>query len=316
MILSLAPMESLTGHVFRQAHARHFGKLDRYFTPFLAPPRVGSNFGKRQLLELDPKVNEGLEVVPQILTNNPDEFVWAAHVLAEMGYTEVNLNCGCPSKTVVGKGKGSGMLRDPKALEDFLHDVCERSPIPVSVKTRIGVASDEEFDRILDVFCRCPIKELIVHPRVQRDFYRGKPRHDRYVQAIERVPFPVAYNGDVFSAEDLNALLDVCPQTRHVMLGRGLVADPSLARQISGEKPLDAHELKAFHDDLVAGYEAEMGSNAAFIMKEWWFYARHCFADFERVHRAVREVKSLDEYILAVEVVFKTMEFAESPEFR
>ena len=316
MIISLAPMEGLTGHVFRRVHARHFGKLDRYYTPFLAPPRVGSHFGKRHAAELDPSNNDGLNVVPQLLTNNVDEFVWAADLVSQMGYAQINLNVGCPSKTVVGKGKGSGMLRDIAALKSFLVEVCGRSPIPVSVKTRLGIASDNEFDAVLEAYCDCPLAELIVHPRVQKDFYRGEPRLAPYRNVLEKAPFPIAFNGDIYSVEDCRNLLAVCPQTAHVMIGRGILANPALAREIQGGEGLKPAELRSFHDELAEEYEREMGNNAAFIMKEWWFYAKSCFAKPDTVHRMVREVTSLNEYKTAVEAVFKTMKFAEHPRFK
>ena len=169
-------MKGITGHTFRRVHAECFGALDRYYTPFLPPPRVGSPFGGKNLREIDPANNEGLNVVPQLLTKTADEFVWAAGLLADLGYDEVNLNLGCPSGTVVSKGKGSGFLRDPDELGAFLRDVCERSPIPVSVKTRLGLESDAEYGRILEVYRGLPLAELIVHPRVQKDRYQGKPR--------------------------------------------------------------------------------------------------------------------------------------------
>ena len=147
MILSLAPMEGITGHVFRRVHAECFGALDCYYTPFLPPPRVGNRFGGKAFKEIDPANNQGLNVVPQLMSKNADEFVWAAQVLADMGYREVNLNLGCPSGTVVAKGKGSGFLCNLDELEVFLSDVCERSPLPVSVKTRLGLESDDEYER-------------------------------------------------------------------------------------------------------------------------------------------------------------------------
>ena len=127
MIFSLAPMEGITGHVFRRVHAECFGALDRYYTPFITPPRAGSSFGGRVRREGDPAANRGLDVVPQLITKNADEFAWAARLLAEMGYAEVNLNLGCPSGTVVAKGRGAGLLRVPDGLEAFLRDVC-RAP--------------------------------------------------------------------------------------------------------------------------------------------------------------------------------------------
>lgn len=315
MILSLAPMEGITGHVFRRVHAACFGALDRYYTPFLAPPRVGSAFGKGALKELDPEVNRGFDVVPQLLTKNADEFVWAAGLLADMGYREVNLNLGCPSGTVTAKGKGAGFLRDPEGVEAFLHEVCERSPIPVSVKTRLGIADDGEYERILAGYCRCPLAELIVHPRVQQDRYEGTPRWEPYGRSLERAPFPVAYNGDIFGVEDVNALRAAYPATRHVMLGRGILANPSLVRMVRGGAPATADELKRFHDKLFCAYEAEIGGNAVFRMKEWWFYAKCAFADPLAVHRAVRKTRRVDEYRAAVERVFGSEPLAAKARF-
>lgn len=310
MILSLAPMEGVTGHVFRRAHAECFGALDRYYTPFLTPPRVGKPFTNKALREVDPASNEGLNVVPQLLTRNADEFVWAARLLADMGYAEVNLNLGCPSGTVVSKGKGSGFLRDLDGLEAFLADVCERSPLPVSVKTRLGLAGDAEYERILALYCRLPLAELIVHPRVQRDGYEGMPRREAYGKTLEAAPFPVAYNGNIFSAADMDGLLAAYPQTRHVMLGRGVLMNPALPRELRGGASLTIPELKRFHDELYAAYVAEMGGNAVFRMKEWWSYAKHSFAEPMAVWRAVRKAKKADGYESAAEGVFRFMPLA------
>ena len=310
MIFSLAPMEGITGRVFRVVHAECFGALDRYYTPFMPPPRMGSNFGKRHLRELDPALNQGLDVVPQLLTKNADEFVHAAQLLADMGYREVNFNLGCPSGTVTAKGKGSGFLRNLDGLETFLQDVCSRSPIPVSVKTRIGVSCDAEYEEILKLYCRCPIAELIVHPRVQKDRYEGAPRWEPYGRTLEQAPFPVAYNGDIFGVGDMDALIAAYPQTRHVMLGRGLLANPALVRMLAGGAPASLDELRNFHDRLFAEYENEMGGNAVFRMKEWWFYARCAFANPASVHRAVRGVRKVDEYKSAVNKIFRTEELA------
>ena len=316
MIFSMAPMEGVTGSTFRRVHAEVFGPLDRYYTPFLPPLRVGCAFGKKHLQEVDQARNAGLDVVPQLLTKGADEFVWAAGLLAELGYREVNLNVGCPAGTVVSKGKGAGMLRDVAGLEAFLRDVCERSPLPVSVKTRIGLVDDGEFDEILDMYCRLPLAELIVHPRVRGDFYKGVPRQESYGRALGRAPFAVAYNGDVFSLGDFDGLLAAYPATRHVMLGRGLVANPALARELKGGPALTLSELRDFHDRLYGAYLDEIGGNAVFRMKEWWGYAKDSFADPLSVHRAVRKLRRTTEYEAAVERVFTNEELAEAPRYR
>lgn len=316
MIFSLAPMEGLTGHIFRRVHAECFGAFDRYYTPFLPPPRVGSSFGGRARKEVDPAQNEGLNVVPQLLTNNADEFVWAAQLLADMGYTEVNLNVGCPSGTVVSKGKGAGMLRNLDELEAFLDAVCSRSCLPVSVKTRVGIQSDAEYEQILELYCRYPLKELIVHPRVQADRYQGTPRQELYGRTLARAPFPVAYNGDIFGRDDLDALLAAYPETPHVMLGRGILANPALARMFTGGAAVSVVELEQFHDRLFHAYENEMDGNAVFRMKEWWSYAKCSFADPLAVHRAVRKARKAGEYEAAVARVFRTQPLAEVARFQ
>lgn len=281
------------------------GRLDRYYTPFLIPPRVGHPFASRYARELCQEGNRDLDVVPQLLTKDADEFVWAAGLLAEMGYAEVNLNVGCPSGTVTGKGRGAGLLRDLPALEALLQDVCERSPLPVSVKTRMGFASDDEFDEILALYCRLPLAELIVHPRVREDYYRGAVRREAYGEALARAPFPVAYNGDIFSAGDFASLVAAFPQTRHVMLGRGLVGNPALARMIGGGPAASMPELERFHDELYGAYEAEMGGNAVFRMKEWWSYAKGLFANPRAIERAMRKVRKAAEYEAVASKVFR-----------
>ena len=316
-ILLLAPMEGVTGHVFRRVHAECFGALERYYTPFISPPRLGSTFGQRAREELDPLNSQGLDVVPQLLTKNADEFVHAARLLRDMGYKEVNINLGCPSGTVVAKGKGSGFLRNPDDLEVFLQDICDRSPLPVSVKTRLGISSDDEYAKLLELYCRLPLAELIVHPRVQKDRYQGSPRWEPYGATLAQAPFPVAYNGDIFGVDDLNALLDAYPETRHVMLGRGIVANPALARMIRGGQAATSGELEHFHDRLFCEYEALMGAdNAAARMKEWWSYAKCCFADSASVHLAVRGVRGQAEYMEAVERIFGTEALADEPRLR
>lgn len=317
MLLSLAPMEGITGYAFRRVHAEIFGALDRYYTPFISPlPKVGTPFSKHNSRELDPANNQGLNVVPQLLTNDADRFIWAAGLLADMGYKEVNLNLGCPSGTVVAKEKGSGLLRNLPRLGAFLADVCERSPLPVSVKTRVGIANDDEYDKLLALFCRCGIAELIVHPRVQKDLYSGAPRQELYGKTLERAPFPIAYNGGIFALDDYNALVVAYPQTRHVMIGRGIVANPALARMIRGGAGLTHEELERFHDELYQAYTDDMGGNAVFRMKEWWGYAKCAFADPSSVHRIMRKTRRADEYEVAARKIFSTEKLADSPRLR
>ena len=164
---SAAPMEGLTGFVWRAAHSRFFGSADAYYTPFVTPT-LEPRFTERQLRELAPEVNAGRNVIPQLLTRRPADFVWAARALRDMGYREVNLNLGCPAGTVVAKGKGAGFLRTPSELADFLRIVFDEvQGIDVSVKTRIGWSEESEFEDLADLYAHFPICRLIVHPRLK-----------------------------------------------------------------------------------------------------------------------------------------------------
>ena len=111
-----------------------------------------------------PDHNKGMYVIPQILTNQADCFLAVERTLREYGYTELNLNLGCPSKTVVTKYRGSGFLAKPEELDHFLEEVFARTECEISLKTRIGVEDGEEFERLLEIYNKYPLKELIVHP--------------------------------------------------------------------------------------------------------------------------------------------------------
>ena len=198
---------------------------------------------------------------------NADGFVWTTGLLAELGYSEVNLNMGCPSGTVVAKGKEAGLLRDAEELERFLQDICTRSPLPVSVKTRLGLADVSEYERLLDIFCRCPLKELIVHPRVRTELYKGTPHFACYGETLEEMPFPVAYSGDIFSPADLGALVQGYPATTHVLLGCGILANPALGRMLKGGPAVTADEIRKFHERPLEGYVEKMGGNTLFRIK-------------------------------------------------
>src|SRR5699024_7730089 len=161
--------------------------------PFISPPENRIPV-KKKMDELLPEANPGVPVIPQLLGKDGSCAAWMIGVLRQMGYTEVNLNFGCPSGTVTAKGKGAGMLRDLEALDRFLDAVVEEAGGPISVKTRIGVAKPEEFQAILEVYNRYPLAELIIHPRVMRQLYRGQADRDAFAAALPACHFPVCYN--------------------------------------------------------------------------------------------------------------------------
>lgn len=307
---SFAPMEGVTNADFRRVHRRFFPEADRYFSPFLAPDGA-ENVKQSHLRALLPDHNAGVPLVPQILTNSAGAFLALARKLADLGYTELNLNAGCPSGTVVGKHKGAGMLGDPAGLDAFLDAVFSGAPAAVSVKTRLGLRSVSEFPALLEVYRRYPLSELIVHARDREGMYKSTPDRAAFAAALEEAPWPVCYNGDIFSPEDERALRGTFPSLERVMLGRGAASDPALFRQLRGGAPLKREELRAFHDALLE--EALQGGlppvYALARMKELWSYWIARFPDSERLYKALNKSRDLPAYRAAVAALFAQAPF-------
>ena len=287
-----APMEGLTDSIYRREHHRFFGGVDRYYMPFFSPT-IHRALTSREIRELPKAESEAFTAVPQVLTKDPGDFLWAAEVIQDLGYGEINLNIGCPSGTVVAKGKGSGMLRDLDELARFFDSVFSDSPLPISVKTRIGLENPEEFVDILELYNQYPMQELIIHPRVRKQFYDGEVHREWFAYAVEHSRNPLCYNGDIRSLSDVGALENRYPALSAVMIGRGLVADPGM---LSGGT--DIAVLEAFLNALMDSYETEFAScrNALFRMKENWAHLHDRFEGSDRLWKKMRKTTDASEF--------------------
>lgn len=295
----MAPLESVTTWIYRKAHAKIYGRLDKYFIPFLEPHEK-RDFKTRELQEILPEHNENIYAVPQILTNRSEGFIKLAKALKDWGYEEVNLNLGCPSKTVVTKGKGSGFLAKPEELERFLTEIFDAlsGEIKISVKTRIGKEDPEEFPALLKLFNKYPMEELIIHPRVQKDGYGNVPRLELYELAEKQSVNPLCYNGDLYTREQIRNFAERFPGTERLMFGRGFLRDPGLLYN-EGKDSKDIFEkFWAFHDLVYEGYqERNMGDrNVLFKMKELWSYQVYQFSEPERLFKTFKKVQDCNEY--------------------
>lgn len=303
-----APMEGLTDRIWRQTHQRWFGAPGapaRYYAPFLSPPE-NRVLIKKKMAELDPAANPGAPVIPQLLAKDGALAAWMVTELRRLGYTEVNLNFGCPSGTVTAKGKGAGMLRDPAKLEAFLDEFFSRTEGPVSVKTRLGVTRPEEFDTILDIYNRYPICELTIHPRVMRQLYRGEADRAAFAACLPRCRMPVCYNGDITTPAQLAALEAEHPALSGIMVGRGLIADPALLRQAVGGAPASKEELRGYLDELYHGYTALFGASSCAVsrMKAHWHYLICRFEGAEPLEKQLRKAREGWEYEVVVNQIF------------
>jgi len=300
-----APMEGVTGYLYRNVHHSFFGGVDKYFTPFISPNQ-NKSMRTREMNDILPENNQGIPIVPQILTNNAEDFIVTAHKIKNMGYDEINLNLGCPSGTVVAKKKGAGFLYETDDLDRFLEEIFNADLGKISIKTRIGKYEPDEFEELLRIYNQYPIEELTIHPRVQKDYYKNKPNLEIFQYAVQNSNIKLCYNGDIFTKEEFEKFKNKFPSVETIMLGRGLLGNPGMITEITEGKPLSKKELKKFHDTLCLAYsDALFGDrNVLFKMKELWCYLHCVFTNNEKYWKKIRKSQKLAEYNDVIDMLF------------
>lgn len=311
----LAPMEGLTGYIYRNVQNACFNNIDKYFSPFISTNQ-NISLKTRELNDINPENNEGLVLVPQLLSNNAKDFINTSKKISLMGYKEINLNLGCPFGTVVSKNKGSGFLAKTEELDAFLDEVFSHSVTKISVKTRIGKDDPEEFYKLIEIFNKYPIEELIIHPRIQKDFYKNKPNLKIFKEALSLSKNPVCYNGDIFTVKDYKELVDNFPSVGTVMLGRGVLVNPGLTKDIKYNIKIEKNILREFHDKLYNDYKNVLSGdvNILFKMKGLWSYMISVFSNSEKYAKKIKKAIRLNDYEEAICSLFKEQDILEDYE--
>lgn len=308
-----APLEGITGYIYRNAHNTYFNRqIDRYFAPFIVADQTHT-FKTKDRNDIFPENNQGLNLVPQILTNNAQDFVHTAKKIQNFGYNEINLNLGCPSGTVVSKKRGSGMLAYKEELNAFLDEIFTHTAAKISVKTRLGIADAEEFYELMAIYNQYPMTELIIHPRVQKDMYKNKTNMAVFKEALGTCKHSVCYNGDICSKEDYLNFTEAFPEVDKIMIGRGLLTNAGLVGQLKGQPIMDKATLRAFHDQIYSEYQAILFGerNVLFKMKELWHYMGQAFTNPEKYGKKIRKSEKLRDYEEAVIRLFNEQELRE-----
>ena len=299
-----APLESITDATFRRLHHKYFPGIDRYYMPFISPT-IHRCLTHREARELPGADSVDFLAVPQLLGKNADDMLWAIDTCGSLGYSEVNINLGCPSGTVVSKGKGSGMLADLDNLDSFLEQIYTRASLPVSLKTRIGMTEPEEFEHILNIYNQYPVCELTIHPRVRKAFYKGPCDLEVFQMAVEQAKMPLCYNGNLNSKADILDIHDRFPSVDAVMIGRGLVADPGMLSP--GGTTRDT--LEAFLSELSETYCVLFGSkrNAIYRLKDNWHYLIALFDGAEKPWKELRKTTDYDRFCAITQEIMHTL---------
>lgn len=309
-----APLEGLTDHIYRSIHHKYFKGMDKYYTPFLSPTSTHC-FSKKEIQEILPENNIGFSLVPQLLTKNADDFLWAAEEIKNLGYREINLNLGCPSKTVIAKKKGSGLLMVPEELEQFLSAIFEKCELSISIKTRLGLSSTSEFETLLSIYQKFPIHELIVHPRTSKEMYSSEIHINTFQDALLSLSCPVGYNGNLQTVQDIVQIQNQFPSINSIMIGRGLIRNPALIRSFQEDIPLSKKELSAFHEELCETYAEHFGgyANALPRMKEIWFYMATIFQNYQKEAKKIARTSQWIDFKMASNTLLRYHEFDINP---
>lgn len=301
----LAPMEGITGHIYRNSYEKYFHNIDKYFTPFIVPNQSVS-LKTKELKDLLPQNNKGLNIVPQILTNDAEGFILTANKLKQLGYEEINLNLGCPAGTVVSKKRGSGFLAYPEELDKFLDEIYKIDNMKISIKTRLGKERADEFYKLIEIYNKYPLEELIIHPRTREDFYGNTPNLEVFKDALKLSKNSICYNGDIFTLNSYNKIINEFPEVNKVMLGRGILANPGLIGEIKNNEFANKEIIKMFHDEIFEKYTILLNEdkNAMYRMKELWGYMSHIFTNNKKYYKKIKKAQKAIDYKNAVNSLF------------
>lgn len=301
----LAPMEGITGHIYRNSYEKYFHNIDKYFTPFIVPNQSVS-LKTKELKDLLPQNNKGLNIVPQILTNDADGVILTANKLKQLGYEEINLNLGCPAGTVVSKKRGSGFLAYPEELDKFLDEIYKIDNMKISIKTRLGKERADEFYKLIEIYNKYPLEELIIHPRTREDFYGNTPNLEVFKDALKLSKHSICYNGDIFTLNSYNKIINEFPEVNKVMLGRGILANPGLIGEIKNNEFANKEIIKMFHDEIFENYTILLNEdkNAMYRMKELWGYMSHIFTNNKKYYKKIKKAQKAIDYKNAVNSLF------------
>lgn len=301
MNLYFAPLEGITTCIYRNTHAEVFGGCNAYYAPFITPSD-NEKVSKKGLKDVLPEKNIGTNLKVQVLINHAPSFLKFVEKIKFAGYDEININLGCPSATVVKKGRGSGFLANPYELDKFLNDIFSECDIKVTIKTRIGYDSGEELARLMQIYNKYPIELLIVHPRARADFYKGTADKEAFKYAYETSKNKLCYNGDIYTKSDYDLIADRFPDSDGVMIGRGAIKNPAIFREIRGGAQLSTEELIRFSDALAQRYFESLRSETFTLhkLKEIWVYIMQNFPEEKKIAKAINKAGKLSQFMVAI----------------
>ena len=305
-----SPLQGFTDYKFRNAFNKLFGGIDTFYAPYIklnGKLEIKSSY-QRDLL---PENNADLEVIPQIITNDANEFLFVANYVQQLGYKELNWNLGCPYPMVTKCGMGSGLINDSQKINEILKKVHAESDILVSMKMRLGYENSGEILKTLPVLDTFPLKNIAIHARIGKQLYKGGVNLEGFQKCIDTTKHILYYNGDITSVAKLKEMQARFTSIDHFMIGRALIADPFLPSMIKNnttEYPKNRYEIfKEFHDTIFEQYDAYLSGPTPIRMKMlgFWEYFAESFPNPQKTFKKIKKAGNTKNYLSAVEEIFK-----------
>ncbi len=303
MDLYFAPLEGVTTYTLRNTHFNFFGGCTNYFAPFITPTE-NDRISEKNLRDILPENNSDVNLKIQALCNHAPSFLDFAQKVKEYGYDEININFGCPSSTVVKKGRGAGLLKQKDILDRFLYEIFEKTDMKISIKTRAGYFdSEDEIEDLINIYNKYPLSCLIIHPRSREDYYKGKVHMEAFKKAYLLSNNPLCYNGDILTVQDFLKIKNEFPKLHSIMIGRGAIKNPALFREINGGKKLTKDELILYTKKLAENYYEILNSDTYTLhkLKEIWTYIMQEFDHDKKTWKAIKKANRVSDLLFAIE---------------
>ena len=305
-----SPLQGFTDFRFRNAFHKHFGGIDTFYSPYI---KLNGKLVIKGSYERDilPENNTTLEVIPQIITSDADEFLFVAKYVQELGYNELNWNLGCPYPMVAKCGMGSGLISNTSQIEHILKRVHNETDIIVSMKMRMGYENPTEILDVFPILDQYPIKNIAIHARIGKQLYKGGVDLDSFQNCLAHTKHKLYYNGDITSVAKFQEMQERFPSIDHFMIGRGLIADPFLPSMIKNnttEYPKNRFEIfEAFHDTIYQEYDAYLSGPTPIRMKMlgFWEYFSESFSNPQKTYKKIKKAGNSKNYEIAVKEIFK-----------
>jgi len=307
--LYLAPLRGLTDYIYRNTYSRHFDGFDAAVSPFI-PTVSSARFTKTHLKDVLPENNAAMPIIPQIIGNNPDDFIPLAERLCDLGYESVNWNLGCPFPMVAKKQRGSGLLPYPEKIQAFLDKTIPAISNHLSIKARLGRKKTDEILGLLKIFNQYPLDEVIIHPRTGKQMYDGEPNLEMFEKCLKVSGHPMVYNGDINKLDTFKLFSQRFETVSRWMIGRGVLANPFLPAIIKNGKDDTGNKValfKQFYDDLFDQYRQEFQGPGHLLdrMKGFWTYFSRSFKNSRKIQKKIHRTQKLDRYLKIVNRFFE-----------